>query len=247
MNDFAKHVMLRVSTGLLLLVGTCPAYAQNSEGEPQLKRNSLTAGTWALQFQVGSNLTLTNFQGAIISIKRQLTPNQAIRLGVGGSLSLADNTSLNSYVQSDTSASATSSSGEGHSWNTTINLQYLFYANPEADVNMFFGAGVLGQYSRSYSEADDINSAPNVPSSRSISSSESHATALGIAGLLGVEWFAFRSFSLHAEYGALLRYSWGESRSDNFSASGLHSSTARKSRGWDSGGASTKFGVSVYF
>jgi hypothetical protein len=247
MEKFKKHFMVLVSASMLLLFAERTAYAQSPDAGAAGKHNSLTDDAWALQFQVASNFTLSNFQGTAISLKRQLSPSHAVRLGIGGSLSLTDNTNLNSSTAYDTLNSTGSSSADANSSTLQINLQYLWYPDPDADVNLFFGAGPLVAYSHSSSEGDLINTSTGSPSTRTVETSEANSTSLGISGLIGAEWFAFRSFSLHAEYGASARYSWSDNTTEESFGPTIRSSSVRKSKGWSSPASAVKFGVSVYF
>ena len=246
MKGSRRRFIIAVSA-CLLLAGR-PSLAQSTEGAEAGKHNSLTEGAWALQFAVAGNFTLTTLQGAVISLKRQLTPGHAIRLGIGGALSIGDNTNLNTSTQFDTITSTNSRSSQLNSSSIQLNLQYLWYPDPGADVNLFFGAGPLVTYSHSSSDGDIVYAATGSPSNSSVSSSESNSTALGLSGLLGAEWFAFRSFSLHAEYGASVRYSWFDSTTDDrITGQPFHSTSDRKSKGWSSPTSAVRFGVSVYF
>jgi hypothetical protein len=66
---------LQIVLFLFALALPLKSIAQQSGSKP------LTENSKALQFQIGSNFTLTSFQGAALSYKHHLKPLRAIRVG----------------------------------------------------------------------------------------------------------------------------------------------------------------------
>ena len=226
----------------LILLTSMQLNAQTEE-----KDNSLEAGKWALQFQINNNFTLSSFQGAIISAKYHLTDSKAIRFGVGGNYTFDE---VNVGNSQDNTISYSGQENDIKNYSISIFTQYLSYINPDKEVLLFWGIGPIIQYNKTAQNQTSQNNNSNI-SSRSDVTNNSHKWGLGTSAVLGVEWFAGKSFSLHAEYGVILLYNWGETvnnsitiNSQNYSAS---VNASQNERSWYFSGNSVRFGLSVYF
>lgn len=244
-NNF-KVIIISLA-GLLIFL-SFQLSAQTEEKEDQ---NSLKQGAWALQFQIDSNFSLKSFQGAIISAKYHLTDSKAIRIGISGNYSKNDNNNNNINYSADTLGFQQGDIQNSKDFGFSIIMQYLSYVNTQNEVLLFWGTGPVIQYSKSSMEGT-TNSNYVVQSSQQIQSNDNHSWGIGASGVLGVEWFAAKSFSLHAEYGINLLYIWSESESSsqisyqpsnqryNYVSSG-------NNKGWVFNASSVKLGLSVYF
>lgn len=74
-----SRVYLLFST-LLILALLNTALAQEKTDSP--KRNSLTPGSWSLQFAIDDNFTLASFEGGNLSLKKHFSSQFAIRGGI---------------------------------------------------------------------------------------------------------------------------------------------------------------------
>jgi len=239
-----------VGSMLLLMMFVLPTHAQLNEEQSSLAENSLRKGAWALQFGIGRDFTLVGFQGAIISVKHHISSDEAIRLGASISFTFTDNTGLSS-AQQDTIATRVSNSGDNNSLTVDLRLQYLYYPNPEAEINFFIGTGPLLMFSRSSSERNDINEQEQYFPRASITKDMQKSWAVGLSGLAGVEWFFSRKFSLHAEYGVAVQYAWSNrtyenSVSQTYVPNSIHFTSESNGKGWQFNYQSVNFGLSVY-
>jgi opacity protein-like surface antigen len=161
------------------------------------------AGMQAVQFSVGSHLSLSEFQGQMFSYQRFLTDNRAIRVAGGLFLDLDDkDVDVEFYSAGETGSAEPST----WSYRGTLKLQMLFYRG-NGPLRFFWGAGPKVTYSDSHSESvyyslygDEVFFDYRT---RDIDRWE-----LGLQGFAGVEWFMNEMFSLHAEYsvGAMYKF-----------------------------------------
>ena len=161
------------------------------------------AGMQAVQFSVGSHLSLSEFQGQMFSYQRFLTDSRAIRVAGGLFLDLNDGDVDVEFYSGDHTGSA-----EPSSWyhRGTLKVQMLFYRG-DGPLRFFWGAGPKVTYSDSHSEAVHYS----VYDDELFFSYHTHDIdrwELGLQGFAGVEWFMNEMFSLHGEYAVAGRYSF---------------------------------------
>lgn len=208
---------------ILALIACPPAYAQSDEvpdNEPDIEDR------WALQFQVvnGSDLSLTGFQGALISAKKQYSNQRAFRFGIDFNASVR-----RSNTERDVGPDADRNQND-QSLGATA--QWIRYPVHEGRLRAHWGLGPTVQFSRSArstdidDETDDMN--------------KNDALSLrgGAIGVLGAEWFVRSRLSLSAEYRAGLTYLYG--RSDQGSEVDTQHQVSLGSR-------AVLVGVSLYF
>jgi hypothetical protein len=226
----------------LILLTSIKLNAQTEE-----KDNSLEAGKWALQFQINNNFTLSSFQGAIISAKYHFADSKAIRFGIGGNYSFNE---VNTGNSQDTAFSYYGKENDTRNYSISIYTQYLSYVNPDKEVLLFWGIGPIIQYEKSTLNQTSQDSNSYI-STKSDVAYNSHIWGFGATAVLGVEWFAGKSFSLHAEYGTILLYNWGENIQNTTNQSSqyreINVNSSQNNRRWGFGPSSVKFGLSVYF
>ncbi len=75
----------------------------------------------------------------------------------------------------------------------------------------------------------------------------------GAAGVLGIEWFASRWLSLHADYNESFQYRWGSTTSSEDDRSSTysnyipyHSNSAGSTKGWILNSSGVGFGLNIY-
>jgi opacity protein-like surface antigen len=154
-----------------------------------------------LQFLIGSDFTLSSFDGALISYRTRGSNGRGWRFGVGLGGSILN---LDTHVEDPDSSFKI----EQDSKDFTISLvgQRLFSTAARRDINFYWGIGPDLDYSTSR----------NSVSSQDLSNSMWSWRA-GIAGAAGVEWLLADRITLLAEYGALASYSWGKQKQTNTS------------------------------
>ena len=79
-------------------------------------KNSLENSKWALQFGISDNLTLSNFNGATLSVKRQFSDQSALRLSFKGKYNSVEN-DQSGFVKYEYAL-------------FTAELIYMYYLNP---------------------------------------------------------------------------------------------------------------------
>lgn len=219
---------------------------------------------WALLFQVNSNFTLRSFQGSVISVKKHLSPQKALRIGVSLDADLRDQDLMNfrEVRDHDTQDVLNDELDESISQidqlELDISAQFLHYFLPQNDVSVFVGMGNFWEIGRMKSNRQTESQSNNYPGSmREFEAVDSHTRyswALGLSGVLGVEWFCLKSISLIGEYGLVVGY---RSVSDTHYIFQVNENTSRtpasiqenkiKEQQWYVRGNAVKFGVSVYF
>ncbi|MDM7915438.1 MAG: hypothetical protein ACE15D_10105 [Candidatus Eisenbacteria bacterium] len=207
-------------------------------------RTALAAGAQAMQFQVAPDFQLQSFQGSLLSYKRHLSPSRAIRLGIGLALSDRDRNSSEEISEADTLREVRKDDLEENLFGLHLIAQYLHYASPTPRTALFLGAGPTFEYSRSHQKTAWTNI--GYPASED---GISKSFEVGLTLLAGVEWFATRELSLHAEYGLTAGYQWGKSESTKEIqyAPPRTSVEHGESHAWTLDDSGVLFGVSLYF
>ncbi len=250
--------MFILKNKILLLIIALIALSFSSKAQNQKPDSTnLKCGTWALQFGISSNFTLTSFQGSTIGAKYQLSQSRAIRGGI--TLNGNTNNGPSSYSGSigDSSAGTMPGNSSAKSANISFVIQYLWYMNPNGPVHLYagFGPSVLYDYYHSsfnnpylYNNGNDQSYW--VKENYNYVSTE---WAVGAAEVVGVEWFACRWLSLHADYSEVIEYVWGSSSSNrsynapsNTSYISNALSNSASSKGWELNNSAVGFGLNVY-
>jgi opacity protein-like surface antigen len=229
---------LQIVLFLFALALPLRSIAQQSDSKP------LTENSKALQFQIGSNFTLTSFQGAGLSYKYHLKPLRAVRVGSELSLSKSnfDLTEVDSVGDLETL-----SKSDQTRYYVRFNTQLIWYSESYSGISFFYGVGPFLGFSKSEKKDEWVSP---YPGHRTNLDETKTGWSLGLTGLVGVEWFVSKSISLHAEYRISLGYS-REKREYNrttISQTGKSYITGNetiKFRQLSSDGV--RFGLSVYF
>ncbi len=212
-----RPVRALIALCISALIACPPAYAQ-SDNEPD------TDDRWALQFQVTDNFTLGDFQGGLISVKKQYSARRAFRIGIN----------LNASVSRTTTERDMGSKTERDRNNQTIgiNAQWMRYPIHESRLRAYWGVGPTIDFNRR-AVSRETNDEPG-------DANESNGLVLrgGALGTLGAEWFVRPRLSLSAEYRAGLTYFYA--RSDQGSDVDTQHQVSLGSRG-------VLVGVSFYF
>ncbi len=165
--------------------------------------HSLKAGSWALQFGISNNFTLSNFNGSTFSGKYHLTDQSAIRLSITAN-------GQNGEVENIESARNKNNKVEGSypidNYNVSIKPVYIFYPSNSNNFNFYFGAGPLFNLSSYKSGNSYAGFNADTLYSKNNSRNKRDGFEIGFTGLAGVEYFVTSYFSIHAEYSASLTY-----------------------------------------
>ena len=244
---------LDISCLVLILAAASPftTSAQNQSADS----TSLREGAWALQFGISSNFTLTSFQGATFAAKYQISAMSAIRGGVTISGTSSDGNNTTSDIVADTNYGAV----PGH--NTTNNssiafvVQYLWYLAPSGPIHLYGGLGPNFGYAHTHRYTDNSSLYSFNTSEywvHSVNASGNIQWSVGATGSVGVEWFAVRWLSLHADYIESVQYQWGSnSSSSDYSSlyagyTPTHSRSSGTSTGWILSNSAVGFGANIY-
>lgn len=231
------------SASLLLLV----AFSVRTEAQTS-NNNQLTEHSRAIQFQINSNFTLGSFQGAALSYKHHLQPSSALRVGVDLSLNDANTEAAQKTFYSDTLRTSGNSTRDQSSVALQLNTQAIWYSESSLGILFFYGTGPFVGFSRWHQEDESISSTVGFPQSKSTLEGTATTWSLGLTGLLGVEWFASKSISLHAEYGIRLGYAWTKNESSGNTLATRYKTTSEgTTTSWQLSSNAVRFGLSVYF
>lgn len=192
------------------------------------EENSLTAGSWALQFRITENFQLSSFQGSTLSAKRHLSDGRAIRVGISLNGAVADVEHRTINVTTD-STTFESKIDENYQF-VQLDAQYLIYPSPAKKLTVFVGAGPLFELSRSEASGREQWRLNKIWS-------------FGVSVVLGVEWFATKRISFLSEYSSALTYDIQISESTS-SSSDYKNEDERQALSFSY--SSVKFGLSVY-
>lgn len=232
---------------LFLFTSAASSFAQTDNPE----RQYLSDSSSALQFQIGSNFTLSSFQGSTISYKYHLSRTSALRGGLSLDLSSGDREDGTDNFANDTIYSISNGNTDSKSFRIQIRMQYIYYFNPGSKFLLYTGAGPLFGYEKTNYKNETITNVPGFAPAMSIADQKRSSSYAGISGLLGVEWFASSGISLSAEYGLDIRYIWDkenqEQKRSQISYPNYRTVSSSKLTGWQIYGNSVKFGLSVYF
>jgi hypothetical protein len=237
---------------LLLIAITVSCNAQNQSRDS----TSLPEGSWALQFGIDRDFTLKTFQGSTIGAKYQLSEKHALRGGLTFSGNASDGSNSISGEIGGIDAGTVPENSSGKSFGVNLILQYLWYFNPAGPVHFYSGFGPMVSYSYSKNSSDDYNI--------SISNGQGYwiryqydykntQWAVGAAAVVGVEWFACRWLSIHADYNEAFQYQWLSSSRYQFESSSVNPSylplkldSSGSIKGWALTSLGVAFGLNIY-
>ncbi len=214
------------------------SYAQDAH-------HSLVDGSWALQFRIGEDFTLSSFEGMNLSVKKHLKSHHALRFGIdfGG-----DNIKLTDELDDDTQSLSAEATEKAHY--LLLSAHYLFYPRSTKAVHVFFGAGpFFGLLMQNQdSGAQDLDTDPSQEDR--VSEMELDSWMLGASFIIGVEWFVKKEISLTAEYGTSFSYAHSRIQREMeglVDQEMISQTTTRDVSHYKFEANQVKFGVSVYF
>jgi hypothetical protein len=229
---------MKTITGLLLISLLLTSnFAQTKDST--IQKNSLRKGIWGVQFQIGSNFTLSSFENVIVSLKTHFSPKFAVRFGVGVNANSSDQTL--DYKEYYYGYTGTDIPTNNNSLNIMILAKVLYYFNPKSSINLFIGFGPIGTYSHYYNERFYLDGYKEY--------TENNSWGGGLNGVLGCEIFPLRFLSIFAEYSVTATF---DKRTSNDSVEDYYTRVVEefynvKSTNFNLTGNTVRFGLSLYF
>lgn len=232
---------------ILTAIMTLPINGVGQTLSSKKEKNSLKAGSWALQFQIEDGFSrifgVEDFQGTTISIKKHSSDGSAIRLGLTLDFDI-DNSDIEN--QTDSIIFPTGEQ-DSDAQRVRIAIQSIHYRTTNENVSLFYGFGPLGEFRRFKSSSFS----PRSNGSSDFRSSFNQSWTVGFVGLIGVEYFPHRRIGILVEYASEMIHTWSKNSSDSRSVSSggtirtTHSE--RDQRSFDFQAQSIKLGLSLYF
>lgn len=238
---------------IAIIIAMMTVIGFQSQAKAEGDNNYLVRGSWSLQFRISNNFTLSSFEGALISAKRHLSNNSAIRFGLSLSGSTGDISTDNIASRIDSLTNDTSnnsSDGELSDISVGATTQIMFYTTSDKKIDFYFGVGPDLSYTRSKRDYDLQYIQQDDPIRNGKDTDYSRTWTFGLLGSWGVEYFVTQKLSLMAEYGAGLGYysRYRESKRTQFiderTQTTLRTEEENRFRFYSS---NVNFGLSVYF
>ncbi|NQV42091.1 MAG: hypothetical protein HQ506_07025 [Candidatus Marinimicrobia bacterium] len=214
-------------------------------------------GSQALEFGYSGLFSLSNYIGNTIAIKNFSSPLRATRYILNFSsdgylLSGPRNEVDYNPIPTDSTidSSAYDYDSKTTSLDISLSVQWIKYQQPYGNLSLLLGVGPMVGMSHSIRE-NVIDRRPltysgNTQASKSISTS----VYLGLAPVVGVEWFLHRNISFHAEYYTLMRAGWravNDETAREYSSGDWHESDSDLSGVYYSVRGYARAGVAFYF
>ncbi|MFO7840789.1 MAG: hypothetical protein R6V48_01310 [Fidelibacterota bacterium] len=233
--------LIIIATMLLFAFGLLIA------GEEDSTKISIAENAKCLQFRIGSNFSLSSFQGSTISYKKHTSENRAYRVGISVSGRMSkDSQAYDSYNDTDLLHQDYNINNSGLS--IAVNWQLLKYSR-SGNIYFYYGYGPNIAYGFDYQK--NLREAFYYLTETEIIEDQDkrilHRISIGGVLLAGVEYFITASVSIHAEYsqGISYTYQWYKifyDRNGDFTRDEI-----RKSNTVSLNAGGVKFGCSFYF
>lgn len=230
MNSKSLFLFFLITSGLLF---------SQTENE-----DASQANCYAIQFQVQENFKLTSFAGSTISLKRNLSETNSIRVGIGLYSDIGDRNEESKFYSS--SISQNNISQDISDFGLNLTALYLWNSIRKSHVSFYYGIGP----SISYSYFKNQNRNENI-NSISVETYENTLTqnvfGFGVTGVLGIEWYVKDNISLLGEYGIYSGYSISKQKTENYqSVSSTRTTGDVDTNGFTLQSLGVKLGISVY-
>jgi hypothetical protein len=233
-----KYLPMKTLSGLfvILLLTSC-SFTQTKDSAEE--KNSLQKGSWAVQFQVGSDFTLSSFENVIVSLKTHFSPKFALRFGIGLNANYHDQTL--DYREYYYGYTGTDILTNNNAFKITVLTKLLYYFNPKSTLNVYAGLGPMGTFAHSYNERFYVDGYMEYRELTSWSG--------GFNGVLGCEIFPFRFLSIFAEYSVSASYEHicNNDIVKEYYFGGTEEYYNTESTNFDFSGNTVRLGLSLYF
>lgn len=229
----------------LVIVLGMTAFSQETNQQPT--EDEVTAYPWSLQFRVTNDYLMTSFEGKSLSIKKQVSPTSAWRLGISPNFRFGSE-SLDSYNSIDTSGiiiheDANSQDTDQDVIGIEIDFVYVKTISQSKPIYPYVGIGPMISYSyqknkRTLTDSDDYN----------VNKYEEFRA--GGTALCGVEWRFKKQFALFAEYAIDLYYRNRVTETESISVNGTqlrNTGYTRDDTSFNLGNSTVTTGLSLYF
>jgi hypothetical protein len=151
----------------------------------------------AIQFRVGNNFTLSQFDGATLAYQRFVSGDVAWRFSFGLDLQ-HDTGEMSAEFTGEDSFDA---SGDVSEWDHAVSLSSEWLAYRGERVSVFFGGGPRASYDSDQDEYWYFG-----PSGWLLARYSNYGYGLGLQGTIGIQWAATEWMALHAEYNIRCMY-----------------------------------------
>jgi len=233
-------------------------FCASINAEPDDQKNSLKKFSRSLQFRLISNVSdsssgkmIEGFQGFTLSGKFHLSNRDALRLGFTFTHIEYDR-NIDYFSESSQFDTMYMYSFLGiedkNDYRRGIDIQYLRYISDSSPANLFIGFGpymnfdrILIGYMSIWPSLED-NESPGADTGSTFFYQDYMST--GLTGVIGIEWFLWKPFSLHAEYGLSLEYKWSRDIDQYYTDDSRLEIKKRKYSVYNN---PIKLGISVYF
>lgn len=232
--------LFRVLLAVVLLPAT-PLHAAAAD--------ALAPGSWSAQFSVQPDFMLGSFQGSLLSLKRHLGGDRAIRFGLSFGISDRRDDQVTSFVGPSFGNGQTLGE-DGNLWSIGLTTSYLWYSSAAAPIHAYWGGGPFFSLSGSGADRTSTHTTTFPTSDSATVRIESDGWQAGLGGALGVEWLVAKRVGLFAEYGSSLSYvSFSDTRTSTTTGSGgpTHETMKRDHHRVEFGGSGARLGLSAYF
>ena len=188
----------------------------------------------ALEFAVSKNFTLENFKGSVISLKKQLSEKNLLRLGVDFNGSIDNNVQEKEYNDTTKNISST----DYNKYKIGLYAQYLWKVKSNSKIDFYIGLGPQVGYYTSFSESktEQIRGDNRENSKRT---GRTHSWSTGLIFSFGTEWKVADNISLFAEYGIDALYFYRKTKNNTREVSSSKSFRINENN--------VKLGLCVYF
>lgn len=232
---------------IVILLSAVNIYSQSKTDTT--KQKPFEFYTNSFQFRIQQFLTLSDFQGGIISYKYHFNNHYAFRFGLGIRLD-NNNKDENKFTFIDSTNYLSNNDITKYEYSFTS--QFLFYVNPQSDIKLFIGLGPYVSFSKNSSNNNSTTLYNDASAVNNSNIMKTTYHSLGISAVYGVEWFFLKKMSLVAEYG----FSAGYYKSESDAKLESHDSNGKinpnlysnnTSSGFRFNNNQVNFGLSVYF
>ncbi len=237
---------------LAVSLAAAPAVSQTADPDSSKvdmpRENGLHPGMWALMFQIDEDIVPKAFDGMTFALKRQGSRKSSLRLAFTLGLSVNETEGESQYYREDTLRYDSDETRKTNGMEFAVELMYVRYPWPDSYINAFWGLGPVVSFSRSKTESDRTREEPGYDSYEDYFYFLNESWSAGLKGIIGVEWFATRRISFHAEYQCVLRYRSVYRETEEVRASyDVKDIGESTSKYWEFYGRGALFGISLYF
>lgn len=229
----------------VMIIQSAKSIRAQEHRRTEVKSMGAEAKSWAIQFGVPSLLQFHQFKGAVISLRRDISDREAIRIGLSlGSLDRSVNYSNLRTFSNTTREMYRDIDYNG--FNVDLAIEMLRYSGDDSEFRAFYG---LGPFIGAGSWNNRDNYKVRDPESIGTYKGSGDSFYLGSNIFLGVEWKFARSVGLHIEYGLKIQYTkinskvHYESTYPSYSSEGIFDTDQKR---LTMGGSSLLMGISLW-